>query len=136
MTATVRSRDLARRDGRKSGRPATEAGAIRRAIAYVFLVGYALLMIVPFAWQVITSFKTDRDALQLTIIPDPFTLQGWENGFLTLEPPIPQLFLNSDHRRDAGDDQQPGPGEHRLAMRSPGCAFRAASSCSSRSSGR
>jgi multiple sugar transport system permease protein len=69
--------------------------SIRRAIAYVFLVGYALLMLVPFAWQVITSFKTDPDALRLTIIPDPFTLQGWEKGFLTLDPSIPQLFFNS-----------------------------------------
>jgi len=69
--------------------------SIRRAIAYVFLIGYALLMLVPFAWQVITSFKTDRDALRLTVIPDPFTLQGWEKGFLTLDPSIPQLFFNS-----------------------------------------
>jgi multiple sugar transport system permease protein len=77
-------------------RPVGDRGRrFRRAIAYVILVGYALLMMVPFGWQVITSFKTDRDALQLTIIPDPFTLQGWEKGFLTLDPPIPQLFLNS-----------------------------------------
>jgi multiple sugar transport system permease protein len=69
--------------------------SIRRAIAYAFLIGYALLMLVPFAWQVITSFKTDRDALRLTLIPQPFTLQGWEKGFLTLDPSIPQLFLNS-----------------------------------------
>lgn len=69
--------------------------ASRRAVAYVFLIGYALLMLVPFAWQVITSFKTDRDAMRLTIIPDPFTLQGWETGFLKLDPSIPQLFVNS-----------------------------------------
>ena len=69
------------------------------------MVGYALLMMVPFAWQVITSFKTDRDALRLTIIPDPFTLQGWEKGFLTLEPPIPQLFVNSIIVADARDAQ-------------------------------
>ena len=76
--------------------PAGDRGrAVRRAIAYVFLIGYALLMLVPFAWQVITSFKTDRDALRLTIIPEPFTLQGWETGFLKLDPSIPQLFLNS-----------------------------------------
>ena len=69
--------------------------SLRRGITYAVLIGYALLMLVPFAWQVITSFKTDPDALRLTIIPDPFTLQGWEKGFLTLNPPIPQLFLNS-----------------------------------------
>jgi len=69
--------------------------SVRRGLAYAVVIGYALLMLVPFAWQVITSFKTDPDALRLTIIPDPFTLQGWEKGFLTLNPPIPQLFLNS-----------------------------------------
>jgi multiple sugar transport system permease protein len=77
-------------------RPAGQKGrSLRRTIAYALLLGYAFLMLIPFAWQVITSFKTDRDALRLTVIPDPFTLQGWETGFLTLDPSIPHLFLNS-----------------------------------------
>jgi multiple sugar transport system permease protein len=50
---------------------------------------------VPFAWQIITSFKTEADAARLTIIPTPFTLSGWERGFLSLHPGIPQLFFNS-----------------------------------------
>ena len=40
----------------------------------MLLIGYALLMFVPFAWSVITSFKTLPDSVRLTIIPDPFTL--------------------------------------------------------------
>ena len=48
----------------------------RRRLAYVFLIGYALLMFVPFAWSLITSFKTLPDSVQLTIIPDPFTLDA------------------------------------------------------------
>src|SRR5262245_6500664 len=75
--------------GSQSGR------TLRRTIAYALLIGYAILMLIPFAWQVITSFKTDRDALRLTVIPEPFTLQGWQDGFFTLDPSIPQLFLNS-----------------------------------------
>jgi multiple sugar transport system permease protein len=67
----------------------------RRAVAYALLIGYALLMLVPFAWQIITSFKTEPDAARLTIIPEPFTLTGWERGFLTLDPGIVQLFFNS-----------------------------------------
>src|SRR5258705_10636007 len=67
----------------------------RRAIAYALLIGYALLMLVPFAWQLITSFKTEADAARLTIIPQPITLAGWERGFLTLDPGIVQLFFNS-----------------------------------------
>ena len=69
--------------------------ASRRAIAYALLIGYSLLMLVPFAWQIITSFKTEADAARLTIIPQPFTLSGWERGFLTLDPGIVQLFFNS-----------------------------------------
>jgi multiple sugar transport system permease protein len=67
----------------------------RKAIAYALLIGYAFLMLVPFAWQLITSFKTEADAAKLTIIPQPFTLAGWERGFLTLDPGIVQLFFNS-----------------------------------------
>jgi multiple sugar transport system permease protein len=67
----------------------------RRRLAFAVLVAYGLLMLVPFAWTVITSFKTDRDALQLTWIPDPFTLQGWETAFTQLDPTLPRLFFNS-----------------------------------------
>ena len=76
--------------------PVGERGRkLRRVVVYVLLIGYALLMLVPFAWQIITSFKTEPDAARLTIIPDPFTLAGWERGFGSLHPGIPQLFFNS-----------------------------------------
>jgi multiple sugar transport system permease protein len=68
---------------------------MRRTIAYAFLIGYALLMFVPFAWTVITSFKTQPDALRLTFIPDPFTTIGWQNAFTQLNPALPRLFFNS-----------------------------------------
>ena len=68
---------------------------LRRRIAYVFLVTYAILMMVPFAWSVVTSFKTLPDSVQLTWIPDPFTLQAWEYVFTNLDPSIFRLFFNS-----------------------------------------
>ena len=43
----------------------------RRRIAYVLMIGYALLMFVPFAWTVITSLKTLPDSVRLTLIPQP-----------------------------------------------------------------
>jgi multiple sugar transport system permease protein len=67
----------------------------RRRIAYGVLTAYALLMFVPFVWSVITSFKTQTDAVRLTFIPDPFTTQGWEMAFTQLRPPLPVLFFNS-----------------------------------------
>ena len=67
----------------------------RRRIAYTILIGYALLMFVPFAWSVITSFKTLPDSVRLTILPQPFTLQAWGFAFTELTPPLPRLFFNS-----------------------------------------
>jgi multiple sugar transport system permease protein len=68
---------------------------VRRVLAYAFLIGYALLMFVPFAWSVITSFKTEPDSVRLTFIPDPVSFEGWNSAFNTLNPPLPQLFFNS-----------------------------------------
>ena len=82
--------------------PAQEAGPVgdrslglRRRIAYILMVGYALLMFVPFAWTVITSFKTRPDALRLTIIPQPISFAGWQFTLEELEPSILTLFTNS-----------------------------------------
>ena len=77
-------------------RPAGDRGARwRRGIAYVLIVGYALLMLVPFAWTVITSFKTQPDSVRLTVIPAPIVFEGWETAFTQLDPSLPRLFLNS-----------------------------------------
>lgn len=70
---------------------------VRRLIAYILLIAYALLMLVPFAWTVSSSFKTQADAQrgELTLIPDPVSLEGWQNAFTALDPSIPVLFVNS-----------------------------------------
>ncbi|PZR64894.1 MAG: ABC transporter permease [Chloroflexi bacterium] len=73
-----------------------DTGAVwRRRIAYTVLITYAVLMFVPFAWSVITSFKTLPDATQLTVVPQPFTVAGWDYAFNKLTPSLPVLFLNS-----------------------------------------
>ena len=69
--------------------------AWRTRLAYAFLIAYALLMFVPFAWTVITSFKTLADSVRLTIIPQPFTTDAWEYALNTLKPNIVQMFFNS-----------------------------------------
>src|SRR5437773_95045 len=68
---------------------------IRRRLAYAFLIGYSVLMFVPFAWTVVTSFKTLADSVQLTLIPQPFTTAPWEYVFNKLQPSVIQLFFNS-----------------------------------------
>lgn len=76
--------------------PVGDNGArTRRTLAYAFLIGYALLMFVPFVWTVVTSFKTIPDSVRLTLIPEPFTFQGWETAWTDLEPPLPRMFFNS-----------------------------------------
>jgi multiple sugar transport system permease protein len=68
---------------------------IRRILAYVFLIGYALLMFVPFVWSVSTSFKTRAGSAQLSLLPDPVSTVGWNAAFNELEPALPVLFFNS-----------------------------------------
>jgi multiple sugar transport system permease protein len=67
----------------------------QRRLVYALLIGYAVLMFVPFAWSVITSFKTLPDSVQLTIIPNPFTLDAYDYVFNHLDPSLPRLFFNS-----------------------------------------
>lgn len=93
--APIRPFETAAQRDAESGIPGDSGRRIRRGVAYAFLIGYALLMFVPFAWTIITSFKTQPDALRMTFIPDPFTTQGWENAFNQLNPPLLRLFLNS-----------------------------------------
>ena len=68
---------------------------VRRRLAYAFLIGYALLMFVPFAWTVNTSFKTLADSVRLTIFPEPFTTDAWQYVFNNLEPSVVRMFFNS-----------------------------------------
>jgi multiple sugar transport system permease protein len=83
-----RARDVEMPVGDRSARP-------RRLIAYALLIGYALLMLVPFAWSISTSFKTRPGAAELTLIPDPISLVGWNAAFNDLDPSLPKLFFNS-----------------------------------------
>jgi multiple sugar transport system permease protein len=76
--------------------PVGDTGARwRRLAAYILLISYALLMFLPFAWTVITSFKTVPDAVRLTFIPEPVTFEGWQTAFGGLSPTLWQLFFNS-----------------------------------------
>jgi len=67
----------------------------RRRIAYAVMIVYAVLMFVPFSWSVVTSFKTQADSVNLTVIPQPITTYGWEYLFQRLDPSLLRLFANS-----------------------------------------
>jgi multiple sugar transport system permease protein len=76
--------------------PVGDTGHVwRTRLAYFFLIGYAVLMFVPFAWTVITSFKTLEDSVRLTLIPQPFTTAAWDYALFQLHPNVAQMFFNS-----------------------------------------
>jgi multiple sugar transport system permease protein len=66
-----------------------------RAGAYVLLAGYSLLVFVPFAWSLVTSFKTLPDSLTLNFVPHPFSTYGYQKAFTQLNPSLPVLLFNS-----------------------------------------
>jgi multiple sugar transport system permease protein len=89
-------------DGSLVARPADRTATVppprgrwRRRIAYVVLIGYAAIMFIPFVFSLITSFKTLPDSVLLTFIPDPFTIDAYDEVFNRLDPSLPRLFFNS-----------------------------------------
>ena len=74
---------------------AERGGKWRRRLAYVLLIGYALLMFIPFAWTVMTSLKTLPDSVSLTFIPNPITFDAYSYVAENLTPSILVLFWNS-----------------------------------------
>ncbi|MEI8332307.1 MAG: carbohydrate ABC transporter permease [Chloroflexota bacterium] len=65
----------------------------RRIGLYAVLVVAALVMIVPFYWTLSTSFKLPGDVFSGNVIPNPFTLENYQDVFRRL--PFATYFLNS-----------------------------------------
>ena len=72
----------------------------RRRIAsttllYVVLIVLALIIVLPLAWMLLTSFKTDSDAVRNPYsIPNPFSLDGYQT-LLNGQQPIFRWLWNS-----------------------------------------
>jgi len=65
----------------------------RRIGLYAALIVAALVMIVPFYWTLSTSFKLPGDVFSGNLIPNPFTLENYQDVFRRL--PFATYFLNS-----------------------------------------
>lgn len=63
------------------------------ALMYVLLSLGGLLMIFPFVWMILTSFKTGADIYSFSFIPKPFTLVNYEKMFQSTD--FPLWFGNS-----------------------------------------
>jgi len=82
----------------EAARPTAEIqpreGRGRRALAYVLLTAWALLMFVPFAWTIITSLKDRPETFSISLPASP-DLDGYLYAWNSVDPGLPQLFLNS-----------------------------------------
>ena len=65
----------------------------RSVLLYAILIVAALAMIVPFYWALTTSFKLPGDVFSGSLLPNPFTLDNYQDVFRRL--PFPRYFLNS-----------------------------------------
>mgnify|MGYP000536196871 CR=1 FL=1 len=70
------------------------SSGFRKLLVYSLLVAFAVVYIFPFIIQLVTSFKTDTDAVNnaLSLIPDPFDTGAWQR---LRETNFPRWFLNS-----------------------------------------
>jgi multiple sugar transport system permease protein len=68
---------------------------INRSVVYAILILYSLLVFVPFAWTISTSFKTLPESLALTFIPQNPTFNAYITAWTQLKPVLPVMFFNS-----------------------------------------
>ena len=86
---------------------------IRRTVAYALLIGYAFLMVIPFLWQLITSFKTNPDAAAPDRHPQPVHAAGLADRLPDARPEHPPALPEQRHHRRRRDADEPRPREHR-----------------------
>ena len=74
--------------------PAKRAWA--QVALYVILIALALVIILPLVWMLITSFKTDADAIRAPYsFPDPFSLEAYQTLLTSGQQPIFLWLWNS-----------------------------------------
>jgi multiple sugar transport system permease protein len=77
-------------------RKKTPRAALRKSVLYAVLIVLALIVVLPLVWILLTSFKTDGDAIRnpYSALPNPFAFDAYAtiaNG----QQPVFRWFLNS-----------------------------------------
>jgi N-acetylglucosamine transport system permease protein len=96
MTATTTSRDVKPANGKPSSRPRPGSGVGDKSVnvfSHVVLIGWSLLVIVPFVWALIASTKTTRE-----IFAEPWSLPAspqWDNFSGAWDKGVGEYLLNS-----------------------------------------
>jgi multiple sugar transport system permease protein len=68
--------------------------SVRRAIAYALLIGWSLLMFVPFVWTFLTSLKDRPEALRVSLPVSP-DFEAWVYTWQSIDPGLPQMMVSS-----------------------------------------
>ncbi len=68
-----------------SGQTLHRSSTRKKVLVYALLIAFALIYVYPFIVQLVTSFKTNPDAVgnPLTLVPSPFTTSALERLFET-----------------------------------------------------
>ncbi|WP_426625407.1 carbohydrate ABC transporter permease [Leifsonia sp. McL0607] len=97
-TVTEREESVRPKSGRPlvPRRPITPRAALRKSVLYAALIVLALVVILPLLWILLTSFKTDGDAIRnpYAAIPDPFSFDAY-TALSSGQQPLFRWFLNS-----------------------------------------
>lgn len=75
----------------------TRTSPVKQVLVYAALTLFAIIFIVPFLIQIVTSFKTDPDAANhpLSLIPNPLDLTAWKTILGSGKVPFPTWIKNS-----------------------------------------
>jgi multiple sugar transport system permease protein len=77
-------------------RPASPRTIVGRTLSYAALSVLALVVIFPLAWMLLTSFKTDADAVRNPYgLPNPFSFEAYERLLVSGQQPIFLWLWNS-----------------------------------------
>ena len=91
-----RTTPAGRRTGppKKDGNVVLSSSPVKQFVIYALLIFFALVYVYPFIIQVVTSFKTNADAVTnpLSLVPDPFTSAAFQRLAQTQ---FPTWFGNS-----------------------------------------
>ncbi|MFP3466707.1 carbohydrate ABC transporter permease [Leifsonia sp. SIMBA_070] len=96
MTTTTLPEKTASETTVPARRRQTPQATLRKSVLYAVLVALSLIVILPLLWILMTSFKTDADAVRnpFSALPNPFSLDAYTT-LSSGQQPVFRWFLNS-----------------------------------------
>lgn len=95
MSTTVAAREQGESQKRPTAPPAPPAGGRWRGwLPYIGIAFIVIYCLAPFYWMVVSSLRRTSDIFSNTVLPHPFSLQGYKDAF-TGGYHFPRALLNS-----------------------------------------